>query len=438
VTDDPQGFILKVVTPDLQDLTMLARGGEASRYRAFFVTLGASSEGSSEWRAAFAGLVTLRYLDAWADGGVSAGNLASERQAVQAAIDAVSADLPDRALLTSLVALSTREPRGALSHLAPLLMAYGRSLHQQSMWALAVAVYARVRAAYVAGSGPRGDAMLAAAAALRSGACYRKMGDARAAEADYKGALVLARKWGDDHTALRARTSLANLDADRGNLPGADQQLARVISDAVSERTREVRALAWHDRANVAHRRGMTAAAIDYAYEAWSAIDDPAARERVLADLATMALAAGYRDTARDANTVLIATAREPWVRWVATINLMEIAALDRREVDFTRLRRTLARVALPPVLEAEYLYYGALGDLAFQRRSQAIEALQRTVEIAEKRLLGEVLFRAEQALMRASDGTDEAPSAPVATPERLAHVTAALANARIMATVSE
>ncbi len=85
-----------------------------------------------------------------------------------------------------------------------------------------------------------------------------------------------------------------------------------MIADAVSERTRDVRGLAWHDRAHIAHRRGRVTEAIDYAYEAWSAIDDPVARERVLGDLAAIALAAGYRETARDANMVLLATAREP------------------------------------------------------------------------------------------------------------------------------
>jgi tetratricopeptide (TPR) repeat protein len=413
--------------------------GEVARYRAFFVTLGSVPEGAAEWRAAFAGLVTLRYIDAWAESGFSAPTLETEREAVESAIRVVPRDMPERQLLKQLVRSSLREPQGSLTSVAPLLMAYGRSLHQRSTWALAIAVYARVRAAAVPGTGVRHDELLGAAAALRSGACQRKLGDARAAEAEYRAALSIARKWDDEHIALRARTCLADLDADRGNLPSADLQLSKVIADAVSERTREVRGLAWHDRAHIAHRRGKVTEAIDYAYEAWSAIDDPVARERVLGDLAAIALAAGYRDTARDANSVLLATAREPWVRWLATINLMEIATLDRREVDFTRLRRSLAGVALGPTLEAEYLYYGALGDLAFQRRPQAIEGLRRVVEIAEQRLLGEVLFRAEAALKRASDDTYTAqPEPSVATPERLAHISAALSNARTLAAVAD
>ena len=145
---------------------MSTHSGEASRYRAFFVALGMAPEGLPAWRAAFAGLVALRYLDAWADGGVSVGNLASERRAVLAAINTVADGMPDRALLTSLVVLTVRESHGDLTQLAPLLMAYGRSLQQQSAWALAVAVYGRVRAAYVAGPGTQADALLAASAAL--------------------------------------------------------------------------------------------------------------------------------------------------------------------------------------------------------------------------------------------------------------------------------
>jgi tetratricopeptide (TPR) repeat protein len=413
--------------------------GEVARYRAFFVTLGSAPEGAAEWRAAFAGLVTLRYIDAWAESGFSGTSLDAEREAVESAIRAVPSDMPEHRILHQLVQASLREPEGSLTSVAPLLMAYGRSLHQRSTWALAVAVYARVRAAGVPGTGIRHDELLGAAASLRSGACQRKLADAQAAEAQYRSALSLARKWDDEYLALLARTGLAALDADRGNLPAADLQLARVIGDAVSERTREVRGLAWHDRAHVAHRRGRVTEAIDYAYEAWSAIDDPVARERVLGDLAAIALTAGYRETARDANLVLLATAREPWVRWIATVNLMEIATLDRREVDFTRLRRSLAGVALGPALQAEYLYYGALGDLAFQRRPPAIEALRRVVEIAELHQLGEVLFRAEAALTRACDDTyDPQPEPAVATPERLAHVSAALSNARTLATIPD
>jgi hypothetical protein len=413
--------------------------GEVARYRAFFVTLGAVPEGADEWRAAFAGLVTLRYLDACAESGWTVEDLESERRAVEAAIHAVPDGLPERQILDSLVRLPARMPSCEGGSMAPLLMAYGRSLHQRSAWMLADAVYARIRAAFVPASGLRADAVLAATAALRSGGCHRKLADSGAAEQDYRAALSLARKWGDEHTELRARAGLADLDADRGNLPAADLQLARVIADAVSERTRDVRGLAWHDRAHIAHRRGKVNEAIDYAYEAWSAIDDPVARERVLGDLASIALAAGYRETAREANLVLLSTAREPFMRWVATVNLMEIAALDRREVDFTRLRRSLVGVALGPALQAEYLYYSALGDLVFQRRSPAIEALRRVIEIAEQRQLGEVLFRAEAALKLACDDTYEPRSEPsVATPERLAHVSAALSNARTLATIAD
>ena len=73
--------------------------GEAARYRAFFVTLGSVPEGAAEWRAAFAGLVTLRYVDAWAESGFSGASLDAERQAVESAIRAVPGDMPEHGLL---------------------------------------------------------------------------------------------------------------------------------------------------------------------------------------------------------------------------------------------------------------------------------------------------------------------------------------------------
>jgi hypothetical protein len=64
---------------------------------------------------------------------------------------------------------------------------------------------------------------------------------------------------------------------------------------------------------------------------------------------------------------------------------------------------------------------------------------LRRAVEISEQHQLGEVLFRAEAALKRACDETyDPGPEPALATPERLAHVSAALSNARTLATIPD
>jgi tetratricopeptide (TPR) repeat protein len=410
----------------------------APRYRAFFEALGTLSEGTPAWRAVLAGLVTMRYLDAWADGGVGPPELAAEREAVEATIDALGRDAVDRVFLAGLVGVSAGEPVADLARVASLLLAYGRSLQQRSTWGLAVDVFARVYEACAGSARTAFESELAASAVLRIGQCQRKLGDAPAAEAAYRTAMTLGRGRGEEYTVLKARLGLANLTADRGNLPSADQQFAAIIGDAVSDRTREVRAHAWHDRAIVAQRRGRTADAIEYAYEAWAAAQDPPSRERILVDLAGIAASAGYRDTARDAYAVLAGTAKEPWVQWVAAINLMELAALERHEAEFARLRRALSAVVLPPVIEAEFLYHSGVGDLAFGRPAPAVEALQRALEMAEDRRLGELLFRVEAALACARAGAPPPAAAmPATPPERLAHVSAALSSARLLAGVA-
>jgi hypothetical protein len=309
-------------------------------------------------------------------------------------------------------------------------------LQQRSQWGLAADVYARAHQVCAPAADNAVNGELAASAAIRKGQCHRRLGQSDAAEAAYRAAAALGRSGDDEITQLRARLGLANVAADRGNLPAADEQLAALVVDANSPHNREVRAYAWHDRAAVAHRRGQTAESIEYAYEAWSAAREPAARERILADLACIALAAGYREAARDANTVLAATAKERWIRWVATINLMEIATLDRLETEFTRRRRTLARVALPPVLEAELAYFGGLGDFAFGHVAAAAGELERAVRVAESHGLGEIVFRAEAALSRVRDGSAAPPAdLPVTAPDRLVRVAAALSSAKMLAT---
>ena len=183
--------------------------------------------------------------------------------------------------------------------------------------------------------------------------------------------------------------------------------------------------------------------AIEYAYEAWVATRDPMARERILSDLAAIAAGAGCPDIARGAQALLSETAAEPVVRWLAIVRLMELAIQNRREIDFTRHCRALAYVTLPPHVDAEYIYQGALGDLTFGREAQAVAALQALAEMAAEERLGDVLFRAEAALAAiarnasASASSLSPPSPPSRLADRLAHIAAALASARPTASMA-
>ena len=93
-------------------------------------------------------------------------------------------------------------------------------------------------------------------------------------------------------------------------------------------------------------------------------------RERVLADLAISRCSeAGYVDLARSANRLLVATVHEPYVRWLVTINLIEIATIERDKAEFDRLVQSLRTVVLPPILLANFYYYAGQGDGCIRAR---------------------------------------------------------------------
>ncbi|HEX7942003.1 MAG TPA: hypothetical protein VF488_09370, partial [Gemmatimonadaceae bacterium] len=126
---------------------------------------------------------------------------------------------------------------------------------------------------------------------------------------------------------------------------------------------------------------------------------DQVARDRVLADLAGTFFEIGLRSAARDANLVLAATAQEQYTRWVAMINLLEIASIDRSELIFEQYRRELATSDLPASLAAFYHFYVGQGYRMFERFDLARSSLERAVDIATRHQVNEVIFKAEQAL---------------------------------------
>lgn len=180
-------------------------------HRAFFEALGRLPEGSPEWRAALAGLVTLRYLDAWAEGGATAAELSTERQAVQKAIGVLPANAPERIYLAGLVDASASDWTNDLTRVVSLLVGYGRALQRRGGWALAADVFMRAHRACAHLTQQPIQRELAGAAALRAGRCYCELGDIGAAERMYEIALVLGRDSGDEYAVLRAKTAMARL-----------------------------------------------------------------------------------------------------------------------------------------------------------------------------------------------------------------------------------
>lgn len=234
----------------------------------------------------------------------------------------------------------------------------------------------------------------------------------------YARAGCVAAMAGDIVNVLRARISEANLAIDRGNFPHAQTLLDETIQESQANRLHEVKALALHARADVAIRRGEFEAAIGMAYEALDGLTSPAARDRVMSDIATAFYELGMRSAARDAYLILAATAQEQYTRWAAVINLMECAAADYREPMFEQYRRELASEALPISLACHYHLYVGQGYSMFGKTEQARASLERALELAERHHINEILFRAEQSLEALRDsGVVIIASAPVFSP---------------------
>lgn len=213
---------------------------EVPPHRAFFEALGALPEGSADWRAALAGLVTLRYLDAWGDTHATAADLGSERRAVDNAIGLLPNNVPERMFLAGLIEAATSEGATDLTRVVSLLLAYGRALQQRSAWAMAADVLVGAYRACEHAAQQPVQRELATAAVLRAGACYRELGDPAAADRAYQVALTLGRDAGDEYIVLRARTAIARLAADRGDAFGEEREQA-IIGHIASDRPANVR-----------------------------------------------------------------------------------------------------------------------------------------------------------------------------------------------------
>jgi tetratricopeptide (TPR) repeat protein len=237
------------------------------------------------------------------------------------------------------------------------------------------------------------------AANMQLGACMRVLAQWSEARGAYAAAAEVAAFMGDVANVLKARIAEANVIMARGNLPSAEKVLDSVIESAQESGLTEIRAYALQDRGVVARKRGDFDAAVGYAYEALSTYEGQIAKDRALSDLAATFFDMGLRDAARDANLMLAATAQEQHTRWVAMINLLEIAARDHRQPVFEQYRRELLAAPLPATLASYYQYYAGEGYAVFGCPEQAKVSFERAMSLASQHQINEVLINAEASL---------------------------------------
>ena len=361
---------------------------------AFYEALAALDESNAAWTETVAGLLTLRLFDTWGEmvrrgERVQAWEVTGVAEAVDLLPDAHPARAPLRAVVDA-VRAPDAAPADALSHLS----GYARSLRFTARWQLAADVFATMLSnAYGA------PAEQVISAAYHRGYCLRMAGQLDAAAASYDEGRTLAASCGNLAGLLEADVSHAALALHRGNLPAAEVLLDGVIERADPATCRHVLARALHDRATVAARRGKPDEAAVYGYRALPLFDRGSDRDRVLSDVAAALGDAGQYAAAWDALLVLAGTAEEQEVRWVATVNLTELATVRGDEGRFDEFRGQLAGVELPAWLTAHHELAVGCGHHRFGRRVEAVEALRRAVRVATQFDVNEVRVRAEVLL---------------------------------------
>jgi tetratricopeptide (TPR) repeat protein len=338
----------------------------------------------------------MRLVDDWINLGTVA--VSSDSWAVGAVRDAI-ADMPEttplQRILTAIVDHIVSSDRVDIHALAPRLMAYGQALDFEGRWLLAADIYETV----VAHADPVGDADLVVPAFIQLAYCRRMLSDLDRAAAAYSTASAVAHAAGDLIGVLRGRLGDAKIAIARGNMPRAETILQETIERAQGSSLDSVRSRALHDRAYVAGLTGNHERAVQFAYDALACSPPGLDRDRILGDIATGLRHLGLHDAARDSYLVLAMTAQEQYLRWLAELNLMELAASQHIELQFDKYRRDLESADLAPFLRVTYLLHVGRGYHSLGKSETGIPYLERAIEMASEYKLNQLLFECESAL---------------------------------------
>ena len=385
------------------------------RHRAFFERLGAMREADKEWPAVSAGLVVLRSLDARLLDGVEPDNWRA--LAARETVEAIPATHPVRTLLARLLDLADGDTPPAPTAIGPHLMAYAQSLEFNAEWGLASDVYQCLSEIMPVES----DAELVMDACMRLGYTARMRTEWEVATAALDRAARLAAAHGDAPRLLRVRMANANVALDRGNIPLAEDIIAETVALSASVDS-GLHAEALQVRGVVAVHRRDFPTAVAFFHRALLGTTSQLAHDRILLDLGAASMDMGARTVARDALLILAVTAQARNTRWIAVVNLLELAVLERNELAFEQYRRELDGELLSPRLAAAFAFYEGQGHAAFGRLELARGAYERACAIAREHSLNKYLYDAEDALAALSRVKSPlpAPALEVAFPDHL------------------
>jgi tetratricopeptide (TPR) repeat protein len=371
---------------------------------AYLEALAECEDGTRRWDALTAGYAVLQLFELWVEydwGVIPPSDL--ELRRVRKRLARVESGDPIRRCLTHLVDVIERPapPRGSEEErlrgyeAGRILAAYGKLLQYESSWSLSRDVHETLIdfASRIDDEERLLDSMLMVAF------CHRMLGELDEAREAYTALRQKASELESEQYLLLSELGYAKIAIQRGNLPAAAGMLDRILSDTQGGEHALVRAKALMDRARVATQLGDLATATILGHQALECSTDPADRERILINIGMNLAHMGLREEARDAYLVVGASAQDAAVRWMAQINLMELAYLDFREPTFEQYRRSLVDVDLPPYVAAVYNEAQGYGFSVFKRYDEATVAFRRMLDVAERHGLNEFIVKAERAL---------------------------------------
>jgi tetratricopeptide (TPR) repeat protein len=407
-------------------------------HRAYIEALAEAPEGSPAWHAIVAGYAALQLFECWLDGGLGVNPPSMlEVQRIWRYVEAVPETCVERRCLTQLVdAIETTlvgSPRPIVERRAGVGRAvecYARLLRYEAQWGLAGDVYS----ALTDFARCTNDTARLLDSMLMRGYSLRMAGRLDEASAAYAALRRAAEHANDERYRLESYLSDAKIAVERGNYVLARELLDRTVGEAREARCWVVVSKGLTDRARVAVIQGDLELSLQCSYEALELNTDPIGREQILGNIALIFAQMGLREAARDAGLLVLATAQDRTTRLNATINLMELAHLETRELVFEQYRRELAREAMAPNVEVTFLQVSAEGLRTFGRIPEAKRAAERMLDIASQHSLFEHVIRAEALLDKVEQPPVMARGETPTPSARVANIARTIAEMRVAA----
>jgi tetratricopeptide (TPR) repeat protein len=377
---------------------MAARTG----HNAFFEELGRLDDSNPEWNSLLAGLAVLRIVDDLVSDEHREASQSTERiQAARKTASAIPAGNPSRAVLLRIV----DELEGSTSLTSELtrhLLDYGRALDLQARWNLAADVFETISA-----NRSTSESQLLVESLIALGGAARNIGDWDRSDLSYAEAQYRADVADNLALSLTAQVGVANNHIAHGNLPSAASELDDVLAQTRQHNFQRVEALALHGYAHLLASKRDYQHAIHYAYRSLELTVNQTDRDRILGDIAAAYAGLGRRDTARDGYSIVALTSSHQWVRWQATLNLMELSIEEGSEHVFDRFCSELENQPLEPRLAVFFLMLKGRGLRLFGREGWE-SALDEARLKAEAYRLHQLAFEVE-----AERGPERGPVIP-------------------------